>query len=78
MGVGACNEVELAFTPLSVGNKQIFIHLVDADTHELVCGWLLHSSTSVPPVSRTYDVRLQLGVAVAFETPNTSRKLCCG
>ena len=22
---GACNEVELAFTPLSVGNKQIFI-----------------------------------------------------
>ena len=39
------------------------MHLVDTDTHELVSGWLLQTSTSLPLVTKTFQVDLRVGEA---------------
>ena len=47
--------------PLTVGTKQVQVHLVDLDTRELVAGWLVTTSSAAPIVSRTYDVDVTVG-----------------
>ena len=47
--------------PLTVGTRQVTVHLVDLDTRELVAAWLVTTSSSAPIVSRTYDVDVTVG-----------------
>jgi hypothetical protein len=57
----AYNKIEMVHRPLTVGTKQVQVHLVDLDTRELVAGWLVTTSSAAPIVSRTYDVDVTVG-----------------
>eukprot|EP00945_MAST-04E_sp_MAST-4E-sp1_P007574 g7574.t1 len=58
---GAYNKVELMNRPLRVGNKKVLVHMVDVDTHELVCAWLATATSTAPIVTKTYDVSIPVG-----------------
>jgi Ca2+-binding EF-hand superfamily protein len=57
----AYNKIEMIHRPLTVGTRQVQVHLVDMDTRELVAGWLVTTSSAAPIVSRTYDVDINVG-----------------
>uniref|UniRef100_A0A7S1XUC6 EF-hand domain-containing protein n=1 Tax=Phaeomonas parva TaxID=124430 RepID=A0A7S1XUC6_9STRA len=55
---GSYNRIGLRYRPtgLSSVTKRISVHLIDADTQQLVCGWIATATTAAPVVTRTFDV----------------------
>ena len=58
---GAHNKMAVRYRPRAPGVRKLHVHLVDVDTHELVCAWLLSAASSAPLVTKTYDVEVALG-----------------
>ena len=73
----AYNKIEMVHRPLTVGTKQVQVHLVDLDTRELVAGWLVTTSSAAPIVSRTYDVDVTVGKS-AHKKIAYGTVFCCG
>lgn len=52
-------ELRLVATMKNVGNKQIFVNVVDCDFHQLVKSWLVCVCTKPPYISKTFEVQLK-------------------
>lgn len=57
-------EMQLSFRPLVAGRLDILVHVVDADTRELVHPLLVCTDARAPTVSRTFEVELPKGIKV--------------
>jgi len=62
------NRISVKYKPLSVGSRTSLINLVDVDTRKLVTGWILVASSTVPSISRSYEVEV-------FSTQEVSKKI---
>lgn len=64
---------------IPAGQRTIQIHLVDTESHELVSGWLIQTSTSLPLVTKTFDIQVSMNEAtlkkIMYTNPwDSSRK----
>lgn len=57
-------EMQLSFRPLVPGRLEVLVHVVDADTRELVHPLLVATDARAPTVSRTFDVEIPRGLQV--------------
>ena len=44
------------YRPMSVAQQRVQIHMVDVDSRERVCAWNANVSTSMPVITKTFDV----------------------
>jgi Ca2+-binding EF-hand superfamily protein len=58
---GAFNRAACRFKMRSSGQHKVHIHMVDMDTKELVCAWLVTVNTNLPVITKVYDVQLPVG-----------------
>ena len=65
----AHNKFAVHYRARDAGAKRVHVHLVDADTHELVAAWLLTAVSSAPTITKTYDVELPLAKATTKRIP---------
>jgi len=65
---GAFNRAACRFKMRSAGVHKVHVHMVDLDTKELVCAWLVTVNSSLPVITKVYDVQLPVGCS-------TSKKL---
>jgi len=68
------NQVSLRWTPHGVpGTRSFHVHLVDVDTRQLVCAWLVNGVASPPQVTKEFDVEVAVGEAahkkISFDNP---------
>lgn len=55
------NQLSLRWTPFGdAGTRKSHVHLVDVDTKQLVCAWLLTAVASPPQVTKEFDVDVVL------------------
>ena len=52
------NRIVAKFSPTSAGTHRIHVNLVDADTSELVCSWVLIATAMSPTPTREYEVQI--------------------
>ena len=58
---GAFNKFELLYRPATVHASTMRVHMVDVDSRELVCAWLVRATSSAPVITKTYDVSVPFG-----------------
>ena len=58
---GAFNKFEVLYRPVSLSSRTIRVHMVDVDSRELVCAWIVRATSSAPTVTKTYDVEIAQG-----------------
>jgi len=68
------NQVSLHWTPQGLpGTKPFHVHLVDVDTRQLVCAWLVNGVASPPQVTKEFDVQVSVGETshkkISFDNP---------
>jgi Ca2+-binding EF-hand superfamily protein len=71
---GVYNQLGLKFTPLGrPGTRQSAVHLVDIESRQLVCAWLLTGTASPPVVTKEFEVDVVVGEAahkkVSYNNP---------
>jgi len=62
---GAFNRAAVRFKMRSAGQHKVHIHMVDLDTKELVCAWLVNVTANLPVVTKVYDVQLPVDSVVS-------------
>jgi hypothetical protein len=67
---GAFNRAACKFKMRSAGQQKVHVHMVDMDTKELVCAWLVTVNSALPVITKVYDVQLPVGCSC-------SKKLRC-
>eukprot|EP00727_Mastigamoeba_balamuthi_P007182 m51a1_g3084 putative nephrocystin-4 isoform x4 (1349) ;mRNA; r:57935-63195 len=55
---GATNEVSSYYLPLAPGRREVFVHLVDSELHELAHAWVVYTMASAPAASKVFRVEL--------------------
>jgi len=63
-GNGALSEMRLLFRPVAAGKMDILLHVVDAETRELVQSMILATSSQAPIVSKTFEVEVVAGTTL--------------
>lgn len=68
------NQLSLRWTPLGdPGTRKAHVHLVDVDSKQLVCAWLLTAVASPPQVTKEFDVDVALNAPahkkVSYDNP---------
>jgi len=59
---GVFNQLGVKFTPLGrPGTRQSALHLVDVESRQLVCAWVLTGTVSPPQVTKEFDVDVAVG-----------------
>ncbi len=58
---GAFNKFEILYRPATLASSTMRVHMVDVDSRELVCAWLVRATASAPVVTKTYDVSVPRG-----------------
>jgi len=58
---GALNEVNMVFMPLHPNNKEIYVHVVDVEFHQLVSAWLIQTTTTNPSITKSFEMVLPIG-----------------
>ena len=69
----AHNKFAVHYRARDAGAKRVHVHLVDADTKELVAAWLLTAVSSAPTITKTYDVRY----TASFVVVSSAHVLSC-
>ncbi|KAJ3340953.1 Nephrocystin-4 [Gonapodya sp. JEL0774] len=75
----ALNEVKVLTRPKSVGVKEIMLNIVEVGSGQLVAAWSVVCHCLEPTVTKSFDVRLQVGRSsskrMSFTNPYPSPKL---
>jgi len=62
---GAFNRAAVRFKMRTAGQHKVHIHMVDLDTKELVCAWLVNVTSNLPVITKVYDVVLPCDCSVS-------------
>ena len=58
---GAFNRATVRFKMRKAGTHKVHVHMVDLDTKELVCAWLVTVNSDLPVITKVYDVQITMG-----------------
>lgn len=72
-------EVRLLYEPTEPGTRDHLVHVVDARNRTVLERWMVHTSSTLPLVSKTYDIVREISLApvhksISFTNPYPSEK----
>ena len=74
------NQFKVFWRPQGLpGTRKAHVHLVDEDTHELLCAWLVTCVAAPPQITKEYDVDVRVGQPahkkISFMNPWDRRRI---